>query len=73
METSTLLLDGNRGIYLPQNFAEDFKLEAFGLDRESDDIQTLLAGPDGEWYWEAWDSVVDAARYVDADGQEFYL
>jgi hypothetical protein len=66
-----LLLDDHRGIYIPQNFADEFKLELFG-GINADDIETLKAGPDHEWYWEAWQSVLDNATFQE-DGHEWRL
>ena len=51
-----ILLDGLRGIYVPQKFAQ---LEGVsGI--VSEDLTILRAGPDHESYWEAWE---DALRF----------
>jgi hypothetical protein len=51
-----ILLDGLRGIYVPQKFAQ---LEGIsGIPAE--DLAILRAGPDHESYWEAWE---DALRF----------
>jgi hypothetical protein len=60
METMQLLLDGARGIYIPQNFAECFDVSAWNVSDELRDI--LLAGPDHEHYWDAWEQVLDNAH-----------
>jgi hypothetical protein len=56
-----LLLDSNRGVYIPQNFCQEFKLKEFGLSDDDKDVKTCLNGPDDEWYWEAWYAVMDKA------------
>lgn len=56
------LLDGNRGIYLPQCFAENFA-EVWGIDAENKAI--LLAGPDHAEYWDAWDEVLNTTAEWD--------
>ena len=59
-ESAELFLDGARGIYLPQNFAEIVKRERVeGVSEEQWAI--LEAGPEHEWYWEAWDEVLNSA------------
>lgn len=59
-----LLLSDARGIYIPRDFANEVKPECLsGVTEE--DIATLKAGPDHEWYWEAWQSVCDSARVTD--------
>ena len=50
-----LLIDGSRGIYIPKKFAENY-IGWSGV--ETEDRETLLAGPDHRDYWEAWDSVL---------------
>lgn len=65
-----LLFDGNRGVYIPQAFAQDCA-HWQGLDDKN--MDTLKAGPDEEWYWEAWDATVDNAFYVDANGRRWTL
>lgn len=70
----TLILDGSRGIYIPQGFAERFgHWLGEWKNVNQDDIDTLLEGPDHEWYWEAWQNVVDNAEYMGADGVKYSL
>ena len=60
-----ILADSNRGMYIPQHFAEAC------ADRWEnimpDDLEVLLAGPDNPEYWDAWASVLDTAQYMDGD------
>lgn len=53
-----LLLDGNRGIYLPQQFARLYADQLEGIDPNEGDIPILMEGPDNEYYWDSWDSVL---------------
>lgn len=63
MKAIEILFDANRGQYIPQNFAEEIDHSKFtGI--ESNDIETLLNGPEDEWYWEAWQNVLDNAEYT---------
>jgi hypothetical protein len=54
-----LLLDSARGIYIPQAFADFEKWE--GITEE--DKETLKAGPDSEFYWDVWETVLNNATF----------
>lgn len=66
-----ILADSNRGRYIPQHFAEACDTEQWGIDPE--DAAVLLAGPDHEWYWETWDTVLSNAKFTDSAGVEWFL
>ena len=70
-EDCELLLDDCRGIYIPRDFAINFDIEEWGISEE--DAKILLAGPDHELYWEAWDDVLRSAEYTDPNGKIWYL
>ena len=71
-EGAEMFLDGARGIYLPQNFAEIVKRERVeGVSEEQWAI--LEAGPEHEWYWEAWDKVLNSAVLTNPSGEKFTL
>lgn len=67
-----LLIDSNRGIYVPQTFGTNFSIAQtfrtnFYTSWEGiteDDRQTLQNGPDDEFYWEAWDQVLNNAKWT---------
>jgi hypothetical protein len=64
MSYSELFLDGNRGVYIPQHFAEAIDVQDWtGIDAE--DLDVLRAGPDHESYWDAWQTVLDHAETLD--------
>ena len=59
-----LYLSDARGIYIPRDFARDTKRDCIsGVDAA--DLELLARGPDEEWYWDAWASVLDNARVTD--------
>lgn len=70
-EGAELFLDSARGIYIPQNFAEIVKRKCVeGVSAEQWAI--LEEGPEHEWYWEAWDEVLNSAVLTNPDtGQRF--
>jgi len=60
------LLDGARGIYIPQSFARWCSPASWHVG--PNDVLILEAGPDHEDYWEAWDDVLRTAYYDDERG-----
>lgn len=70
-----LLLDGNRGIYLPQHFAESLLHSDLYIrwNVSLANYKILLAGPNHEHYWDAWAHVLDNARFRDDAGFDWYL
>ena len=57
------LIDGLRGIYAPRMFAE-----RYGHQLSTDVREALMAGPDHEAYWDAWNEVVADFRFPDGEG-----
>lgn len=69
-----LILSSDRGVYIPQNFAEEYESytgtwEGINLV----DIVVLLKGPEHEWYWEAWNNVEMNAKFTHNDGTVYHL
>lgn len=59
-----LFLDSSRGVYIPQSFAEQINPKDWtGIDTE--DLDVLRKGPEHEFYWDAWASVLDYAETKD--------
>lgn len=72
--TAEILLGDYRGVYIPQHFAEGFKIGEGGWQGiDADDLETLEEGPEAEYYWEAWDSVLNKAYFVDENGLKWTL
>jgi predicted amino acid dehydrogenase len=72
LSDAELFADGNRGIYIPQHFAESVLREHVqGVSAE--DYAILEAGPDHEWYWETWESVCDNAVITTPQGKRYYF
>jgi len=67
-----LWLSDARGIYIPRDFADSFADRAKHVSGVSAEDWTVLeAGPDHEWYWEAWQDVLDNAIVTDDAGTQF--
>lgn len=57
------ILDGARGIYIPQAFVNGFDLKKWHVSKDDADI--LKEGPDHEFYWDTWDDVLSRAWLKD--------
>ena len=66
-----LFLSDARGVYIPRDFAQSIKRECVtGISEE--DYAILESGPDHEWYWEAWDDVLNNAVVTDPKSGTVY-
>ena len=66
-----LLLSDSRGIYIPQNFYQDFlNFKTWGLLKS--DFKALR-NPDNEYYWDNWELVLNNAKHTDKDGNVWHL
>ena len=64
MKSAILFANSALGIYIPQYFAESHNPEKWcGIDTK--DMAILNAGPDHEFYWETWESVLNSAETID--------
>lgn len=68
-----LLCDSHHGQYIPQIMARRLYDAGWaGLDLE--DVVLLEAGPDeSDWYWEAWECILNNAQFKDENGEIWYL
>ena len=67
-----IIASDNQGVYIPRNFMEDAMYEGWkGISEEDKNI--LLAGPDHEQYWDAWDMVLNNAHFTDGNNNKWLL
>lgn len=72
LENAHLYASDSRGVYIPQHFAESvYRDKCVGVSDE--DYAILEAGPDHEWYWDTWDTVINNAELTGDDGVKYYL
>lgn len=69
--TIEIIFDSHRGVYIPQAFAQFCNPQKWGISEDT--LRTLLNGPDTDFYWEAWDSVLNSACYTDEHGHTWTL
>lgn len=68
-----LLLSDARGIYIPRDFARDFRFDdELGWQGVSQEDREDLSDPENEWYWETWDKVLSNAYYFDEPSGKVY-
>jgi hypothetical protein len=69
-----LLISDSQGIYIPQQWASGVaKSEAKEIGVDWWAIETCQHGPDSEFYWEAWQAILDSAEITDPDGSVWTL
>jgi hypothetical protein len=73
MTGMALLIADNSGIYIPRAFAEEFDPESWSIPADDNDWNLLLEGPDAEFYWEAWHSILIRAVLKDELGNVWTL
>ena len=72
-EKTTVMINSQFGIYIPQMFAKSYLEDQRWIEADPDEIEILGDGPDHPQYWEAWEHVLDQAKYMDKDGVEWKL
>jgi hypothetical protein len=79
-----LILSDARGVYIPRDFCEGMtESDAQRISVDWQDVQCCQKGPDweddkgqtiyNEWYWEAWQSILDSAEFTDDKGITWHL
>lgn len=67
---SICIIDGANGIYVPQAFCSRYE-KTGTIDQE--DWDACLSGPDHEFYWEAWENILNSwgGEETDKSGKAF--
>jgi hypothetical protein len=80
LQAVTLLLDSNRGVYIPRDFlAPGTNLpdwdhcQSWGLTSENQGQWIAACHPGNDAYWDAWTWILDNAEFKDADGNLYRL
>jgi hypothetical protein len=69
-----LVVSDANGVYIPQIYVEGMtEADAEQLNVRYEDVVTCQEGPDNEWYWEAWQNILDKAEFTDEQGVSWYL
>lgn len=73
MSGMSLLITDAHGVYIPRMFAQFYEASDWGFTEDSKDWETVVNGPDTEWYWESWDELLSRASYKDKNGNVWSL
>lgn len=80
MSAVILILSDARGIYIPRDFITNEFGEidashcaAWGLTEEDKEWWQDASNPENEYYWDAWDWILDNAEFVDEEGDKYQL
>jgi hypothetical protein len=72
MENVELLCDSHRGQYVPLMFVKHYNpVRSWGCAAQ--DVAIIASGPDTDWYWETWETILSTAKHVDAHGNTWTL
>ena len=81
-ENVKLLLDDNRGVYIPRDFAEEFDHSQF-TGYTQDDVDELIHIGNTNWedleiddsqiYFDIWDRILQNAEHYDNNGRKWVL
>ena len=71
MKGLILFCDSSSGRYIPKRFIEEVDHECLSGVSKGD--MKTLKNPDDEWYWEAWDNVLNNAIVTDKHGNTYQL
>ena len=71
LDAVEVLLGDFRGHYIPRDFIANFDIKEWGIDPESWEAN-VCADPEHENYWDAWDQILNNARY-EHDGNIWVL
>ena len=72
LDAVNLLLDSNRGIYIPKDFATLYETSGCYDGVSQEDIDALK-NPDSETYWDSWECVLNNVTIKVDSGQTFTL
>lgn len=72
-----LFLDGNRGVYIPQQFAQMIDRNCVHADTGDNRLEMALdylikEGIDGEFYWDEWTYILDNALVTNPENGIMY-
>lgn len=80
MNAVVLILSDARGIYIPRDFVcDDYNeiawehCKAWGLNESNIECWQDAANPENEFYWEAWDWILNNAEFTAESGDKYRL
>jgi hypothetical protein len=71
-EPELLVSDAN-GIYIAQMFCKVYASYITNASEVGEDLQTCLNGPDDEFYWEAWENLINNVQFSNDKGEKYTI
>jgi len=70
-----LQLDSHHGVFIPQFFLQQLKPEYREQIQRAypDSYETVMAGPESDFYWDCWDHLEQALEFVDQHNRTWRL
>jgi hypothetical protein len=68
-----LLVSDAQGIYIAQIFCQQYRQCITNADQLKEDIDICLVGPDHEFYWDAWENIIDNAELLDDNKEKMSI
>jgi len=66
-----LLINDAHGIYIAQLFCQTYSNYITNMDEVKEDFEICLKGTDEEFYWDAWDNLLNNVQFTN-DRKENY-
>lgn len=80
MNAVVLILSDSRGIYIPRDFVcDDYNeiawkhCDAWGLTKDNAEQWEDATNPDSEFYWDAWEWILNNAEFTAVNGDKYRL
>ena len=80
LDSVNLILSDARGIYIPRDFVTNDANEIawehcakWGLNQSNIENWIDAQNPEAEWYWDAWQWILDNAKFTDSNGFTYTL
>ena len=69
-----ILLSDARGQYIPRDFTTTYNLTQWGYAaQQAIEISNDLSNPENEYYWDAWETILNNAKHTTPEGNAYRL
>mgnify|MGYP003404419484 FL=1 len=68
-----LLVNDSHGIYVMQSFCKAYAAYITNMDEVKEDFDICLEGPDNEFYYDSWDSLLNNVKFTNDAGEPYYI
>lgn len=68
-----LLVNDAHGIYIAQSFCQAYSAYITNMDKVKEDFDICLDGPDNEYYWDAWENLLNNIEFTNDNGDKYTI